>query len=130
MKKILLVDDEQDIVEVLKRSIEIESEKKEQRLQVNSFSSPQEALESFEPGVYDLAIIDIRMPGMNGFELYRELKALDPTITICFLSAFEMHHEEFKKIFPSISDSIKTIIQKPITAQRLLKEIQLFLKTS
>ena len=130
MKKILLVDDEQDILEVLKRSIEIESEKKEQRLQVNSFSSPQEALESFEPGVYDLAIIDIRMPGMNGFELYRELKALDPTITMCFLSAFEMHQEEFKRIFPSMSDSIKTIIQKPITAQRLLKEIQLFLKTS
>jgi CheY-like chemotaxis protein len=129
IKKILLVDDDQDVIDVLKRGVELESEKKEQRLQVNSFSSPREALKSFEPGVFDLAIIDIRMPGMNGFELYRELRALDRTITICFLSAFEMH-EEFKKLFPSMSDSIKTIIQKPITAQRLLKEIQLFLKMS
>jgi CheY-like chemotaxis protein len=69
------------------------------------------------------------MPGMNGFELYRELMVLDRTITICFLSAFEMH-EEIKKLFPSMSERIKTIIQKPITSQRLLTEIQPFLKST
>ena len=126
----MLVDDEKDIVEVLKHGLELESEKKGQRLQVDSFNSPKEVLKFFEPEVYGLAIVDIRMPGMNGFELYRELKAMDPAITICFLSAFEMHPDEFKKVFPSMSDSIKTIIQKPITARELLKKIQPFLKIS
>ena len=126
----MLVDDDQDILDVLKRGIQLESEKQEQQLQVDGFSSPKEVLKSFEPSVYDLAIIDIRMPGMNGFELCRELKAMDPAITICFLSAFEMHSDEFKKVFPSMTDSIKTIIQKPITAQGLLNEIQPFLKVS
>jgi DNA-binding response OmpR family regulator len=122
--RILLVDDEADILHVLKRGLEVNG------FDVDAFASSQEAINSFKPDIYDLTILDIRMPGLNGFALYRQMKKLDPSLTACFLSAFEIHPEEFKKIFPSMADSVKTIIKKPVTVSNLTKEITPFLKMS
>jgi CheY-like chemotaxis protein len=122
--RVLLVDDEADIVRVLKRGLELKG------FMVDAFDYPQEAIKSFKPNVYDLAILDIRMPGLNGFTLYRQMKKIDPSLTACFLSAFEMHPEEFKKVFPSMADSVKTIIKKPVTISNLIKEINPFLRIS
>jgi DNA-binding response OmpR family regulator len=122
--RVLLVDDEADIVRVLKRGLELKG------FMVDAFDYPQEAIKSFKPNVYDLAILDIRMPGLNGFTLYRQLKKIDPSLTACFLSAFEMDPEEFKKVFPSMADSVKTIIKKPVTISNLIKEINPFLRIS
>jgi CheY-like chemotaxis protein len=122
--RVLLVDDEADIVRVLKRGLELKG------FMVDAFVYPQEAIKSFKPNVYDLAILDIRMPGLNGFTLYRQMKKIDPSLTACFLSAFEMHPEEFKKVFPSMADSVKTIIKKPVTISNLIKEINPFLRIS
>ena len=122
--RILLVDDEEDILHVLKRGLEIKG------FDVDSFASSQEAINSFKPDTYDLAILDIRMPGLNGFALYRQMKKMDPSLTACFLSAFEIHPEEFKKMFPSMANSVKTIIKKPVTVSGLIKEIAPFLRTS
>jgi CheY-like chemotaxis protein len=122
--RVLLLDDEADIVRVLKRGLELKG------FMVDAFDYPQEAIKSFKPNVYDLAILDIRMPGLNGFTLYRQLKKIDPSLTACFLSAFEMHPEEFKKVFPSMADSVKTIIKKPVTISNLIKEINPFLRVS
>lgn len=122
--RIVLVDDEADILHVVKRGLEIKG------FEVDAHDSPQEAINSFKPNLYDLAILDIRMPGLNGFALYRQMKKIDPSLTVCFLSAFEMHPEEFKKVFPSLSEGVKTIIKKPITTSELLKEIAPFLKMS
>ncbi len=122
--RILLVDDELDILRVFKRGLEAKG------FRVDAFDSPQEASDSFMPNVYDLAILDIRMPGLNGFVLYRQMKKIDPSLTACFLSAFEIHPEEFKKIFPSMADSVKTIIKKPVTITNLIKEIAPFLRIS
>src|ERR671910_1823828 len=122
--RILLVDDESDILGVIKRGIEAKG------FRVDAYDSPQEAIDYFKPNLYDLAILDIRMPGLNGFALYRQMKKIDPSLTVCFLSAFEMHPEEFKKVFPSMSEGVKTIIKKPITTSELLKEIAPFLKMS
>lgn len=77
----------------------------------NQFSL-KKALQSFKPNAYDLAILDIRMPAMTGFQLYREMKSRDPVIAVCFLSAFEIEPDEFKSVFPSM-DGVKTIIKKP-----------------
>jgi DNA-binding response OmpR family regulator len=121
--RILLVDDDPDIVEVLRRGLKLKG------LQVDAYTSPKEALESFKPNVYDLAILDIRMPAMTGFQLYRETKRCDPAIAVCFLSAFEIQPDEFKSVFPSI-DGVKTIIKKPISINGLLKEITPFLRMS
>jgi DNA-binding response OmpR family regulator len=119
--RILLVDDEPDVVEVFGRGLKLKG------MQVDVYTSPQEALESFKPNMYDLAILDIRMPDMTGFQLYREMKKRDPSITTCFLSAFEIQANEFKRVFPSM-DGIKAIIKKPISINELLNEITPFLE--
>jgi DNA-binding response OmpR family regulator len=122
--RILLVDDEEDILHVLKRGLEANG------FDVDAFAFSQEAINSFKPDAYDLAILDIRMPELNGFALYRQMKKIDSSLTACFLSAFEIHPEEFKKMFPSMADNIKTIIKKPVTSNNLIKEITPFLKMS
>jgi DNA-binding response OmpR family regulator len=122
--KILLVDDEPDILHILKRGLEASGFK------VDAFDSPQDAINTFKPNLYDMAILDIRMPALNGFALYRQMKKIDPSLTACFLSAFEMHPEEFKKVFPSMAESIKTIIKKPVSIEVLIREISPFLRMS
>jgi two-component system, NtrC family, response regulator GlrR len=121
--RILLVDDDADIVEVLRRGLKVKG------LQVDAYTSPQEALQSFKTDAYDLAILDIRLPAMTGFQLYREMKRRDPAIEVCFLSAFEIQPDEFKSLFPSM-DGVKTIIKKPISINGLLKHISPFLQMS
>ena len=121
--RILLVDDDHDVLQFLKQGLELKG------LQVNAYSSAQDALQSFKPDVYDLAILDIRMPDMNGFQLYREIKKRDHTITAYFLSAFEIHPSEFKKVFPSMGE-IKAIIKKPVSIHQLLNQIAPSLKIS
>lgn len=118
-----MVDDEVDILHVLKRGLEIND------FQVEGYSSPQEVLVSFKPSKYDLAILDIRMPGLSGFQLYREIRKIDPTITACFLSAFEVHPNEFKIVFPSMME-VKAIIKKPVSINHLLREITPLLRIS
>jgi DNA-binding response OmpR family regulator len=121
--RILLVDDDPDVVEVLRRGLKVKG------LQVDAYTFPQEALQSFKPDAYDLAILDIRMPALTGFQLYRELKKIDGAIAVCFLSAFEIQPEEFKSVFPSM-DNVKTVIKKPISINGLLKQITPFLRVS
>lgn len=118
-----MVDDEVDILHVLKRGLEIND------FQVEGYSSPQEVLVSFKPSKYDLAILDIRMPGLSGFQLYREIRKIDPTITACFLSAFEVHPNEFKIVFPSMME-VKAIIKKPVSINHLIREITPLLRIS
>jgi len=79
------------------------------------------ALANFRPGNHDLIIIDIRMPKINGFDLYRELKKRDGGIKVCFLTAFEIHYEEFKKMFPAID--VRTFIRKPISISSLVSQV-------
>jgi hypothetical protein len=67
------------------------------------------------------------LPDMTGFQLYREMKKCDPSITTCILSAFEIQADEFKSVFPS-RDGVKAISKKPLLINELLIEIALFLK--
>jgi len=62
---------------------------------------------------------------LAGFQLYRETKKCEPSITTCFLSAFEIQADEFKSVFPSM-DGVKAIIKKPLSINELLIEIALF----
>ena len=62
---------------------------------VTTFNDPVEALSRFKPGLYDLMIIDIRMPGMNGFQLYHKIRHIDHKVKVCFLTAFEEARGEF-----------------------------------
>jgi DNA-binding response OmpR family regulator len=115
MKKVAVVDDEQDITTVLKRGLEHHG------FAVDVFNDPQAALASFKPGHYDLMIIDIRMPKMNGFDLYRELKKRDPSAKVCFLTAFEIYYDEFRKMFPTID--VRSFVRKPVSISTLVSQV-------
>jgi DNA-binding response OmpR family regulator len=116
MKRISVVDDEQDITTVLKRGLEHHG------FAVDVFNDPQAALASFKPGHYDLMIIDIRMPKLNGFDLYRELKKKDGSVKVCFLTAFEIYYEEFRKMFPTID--VRAFIRKPVGISSLVNQVK------
>jgi two-component SAPR family response regulator len=115
-KKILLVDDEQDITTVIKRGLEQTG-----KYAIDVFNHPNDALSSFKAGAYDLLIIDIKMPGMTGFQLYKELIKIDSKPKICFITAFEMYYDEFRQLFPSLD--VKCFIRKPVTMADLTREV-------
>jgi DNA-binding response OmpR family regulator len=115
MRRLAVVDDEPDITTVLKRGLEHHG------FAVDVFNDPQVALANFRPNNYDLMIIDIRMPKINGFDLYRELKKRDGSIKVCFLTAFEIYYEEFRKMFPTID--VKAFIRKPISISSLVGQV-------
>lgn len=115
-ERILIVDDERDVALVLKKGLERFG------FNVDAFDEPESALVNFREGSYDLIITDINMPKMNGFELYREIREIDAKVKVCFLTAFEVYHEEFKRVFPSIE--AKCLIKKPISISGLLKIVK------
>ena len=90
-RMILVVEDEQDISEVLTMVLV------EGGYKVDSFTDPILALKNFRTGSYDLVILDIKMPEMNGFELRRQIKKIDNSVKVCFLTASELYYEEFRK---------------------------------
>ena len=115
MKRVAIVDDEADITTVLKRGLE------QHGFQVDAYNDPQMALENFKPNYYDLMIIDIRMPKLNGFDLYREVRKKDSKVKVCFLTAFEIYYEEFRKMFPTID--VKAFVRKPVSISTLVKQV-------
>lgn len=121
MKRIAVVDDEPDITTVLKKGLEHHG------FAVDAFNDPQAALASFMPGSYDLMIIDIRMPKINGFDLYRELRKKDDGVKVCFLTAFEIYYEEFKKMFPTID--VRSFIRKPVSISSLVTQVNTIIES-
>ena len=109
--RVLLVDDDPDIVDVVKRGLEMRG------LPVDAFVDPEKALQAFKPDTYDIAILDIRMPKMNGFRLYREIEKRDAKVRVRFFTAFETYREEFKKAFPELDE--RRFIKKPLTISRI-----------
>jgi DNA-binding response OmpR family regulator len=119
--RILVVDDEPDLTQVSTLALEYHGFK------VDSFNDPQEALSKFEPGLYDLVILDIKMPKMDGFELYHEIKKKDSNAKVCFLTASELYYEEFrKKEYYALDRDM--FIRKPIENEELVKEINKMIK--
>lgn len=116
MRSIFLVDDEPDIANSLKSGLERKG------FRVDAFSDPVQALAHYKPKTYDLLIIDIRMPKLNGFELVREIRKIDATVVVWFFTAFEVYYEEFKRMFPDID--VKSFVRKPISASELAKLVQ------
>jgi DNA-binding response OmpR family regulator len=120
-KKILVVDDELDNASIFTMGLEDDGFK------VDTFTDPQSALSLFKEGKmrkYDLLILDIKMPNMNGFELYEQIKKLDNKVKVCFLTAYgEGYTEEFKKMFPSSSLDV-SFIRKPIRIDDLVKKVR------
>jgi two-component system, OmpR family, response regulator ChvI len=112
-KKILIVDDEADITFTLKEGIE-----RSGSFNVDTFNDPQLALSNYKSGYYDLLIIDIRMPSMTGFELYRKIREIDSKVKVCFITAYETYYEKFRQEFFPLEE-IKGFIRKPIQVEDL-----------
>jgi DNA-binding response OmpR family regulator len=115
-RRILVVDDEPDITFTLQAGLE------DGGFVVDAFIDPELVLSSFKAGLYDLVLIDIMMPKMDGFVLYEQLKTVDPDIKICFLTASEMYHEEIREGKYSDLDN-ELFIQKPISTDDLIRKI-------
>ncbi|MGB7955380.1 MAG: response regulator [Candidatus Nitrosopolaris sp.] len=118
VKRILVVDDENDISLTLKLVLESNDFK------VETFTNPLVALQNFKSGLYDLIILDVKMPVMNGFGLYQAIRKLDDKVKICFLTAAsDFYYEAFgKQTFRNIDE--KCIIQKPVENELLIKQIK------
>lgn len=116
MTKILIVDDDTDITLAFKKGLENDGFK------VDVFNDPLEALSNFEASKYDLLLLDIRMPKMNGFELYKEMDKIDKNIKVCFITAFEVYYEALREVFPSME--VECFIRKPIEIGNLVKRIK------
>jgi DNA-binding response OmpR family regulator len=119
--RILVVDDEPDLTKVSTLALEYHGFK------VDTFNDPQEALSKFKPGSYDLIILDIKMPKMDGFELYHEIKKKDNNAKVCFLTASELYYEEFRNEEYRALDR-NLFIRKPIDNEDLVKQINKMIK--
>ena len=121
--RIMLVDDEKDILSTVKRGLESNS-----TFKVDTFPSGEAALQAFEShpeNYYDLVITDIRMPKMNGFELYRSIKEKNQSMKIAFITAFEINKEEFNKVMPSVN--VIDFISKPVSISNLITKLKTML---
>jgi DNA-binding response OmpR family regulator len=114
-KRILIIDDEVDITFTFKVGLEDTGS-----FTVDTFNDPQDLLLNFQPVMYDLLLLDIRMPKMSGYELYKEIRKIDAKIKVIFLTATEPF-EEFQKVFPTFDK--KYYLMKPIEITELIKRI-------
>jgi DNA-binding response OmpR family regulator len=109
-KKILIIDDEPDVCIVLESVLD------ENGFQADSYTEPLLVLENFKAGTYDLLLLDIKMPDMDGFQLYQEMKKIDNKVKVCFLTAGEIYGQ-----FAELDKDL--FFRKPINNEELINEI-------
>ena len=121
-KKILIVDDEPDVNAVLKKVFD------QYGFKADSYDDPLLALKHFKAGSYDLILLDIKMPEMDGFHLYKEMKRIDSKVKVCFLTASEMYYERFRKEACAIDRDL--FVRKPIANKDLIKRINTIMNSA
>jgi two-component system catabolic regulation response regulator CreB/two-component system response regulator ChvI len=114
-KPILIVDDDEDVALTFKKHLDYYGFKSD------VFHDPTAVIANFKPGKYALAILDIRMPEISGFELYRKLKRIDSKVKVCFITAFEEYYQSLKEENPDLD--VKCFIKKPISRAELFEHI-------
>jgi DNA-binding response OmpR family regulator len=113
-KNILIVDDDEDLTNLFQTFLEYDGYK------VNAFTDPIDALYSFRKNTYDLGLLDLKMPRMNGIILSQKLKNIDPTLLFRFITAHKEYIEHLKKNNPDIE---KIVIYKPIWLNELRTKV-------
>lgn len=122
-KRILVVDDEVDITVIIKVALE------RANFQVDVYNDPVLALSEYKPDMYDLLLLDIRMPDMNGFELYNKIKAMeehdlhDVGPRVCFITAYDEFGNQFKAFFPNLEE-VNCFLRKPLPLIELVKAVK------
>ena len=111
----MIVDDETNITAILKKSSENHG------FRVVSHNNPLTALSAFKKDFYDL-VLDMKMPQMDGFELYQNIQKVNNIVQVCCMTAFEVYYDALKELFP---DSYSTIcfIKKPSAMEDFVKKL-------
>ena len=116
-KRILVIDDNPDIVFTLRVGLESDP-----TMQVYGYDNPVTALVEFKPNFYDLLLIDVNMPLLDGFQLAQNLVRRDLNVRVCFMTSGEINMDASREVHPL--KSIGCFIKKPITAEQLLRRIR------
>jgi DNA-binding response OmpR family regulator len=114
--RILIVDDDPDIT--LSFSIGLE----DGGFEVHTYNDPQDALANFKSNFYDLLLVDINMPRMNGFELCTKISEVDLNVKICFITAGDINIDGLREVYPALSTGC--FIKKPVTISDLVKRLK------
>ena|SRR5437899_2710973 len=114
--RLMAVDDEPDITFTLKKVLE------QSGFPLDVFNNPQTALINFIPEYYDLILLEVMMPQMNGFELYQEIKKKDKNVKTCFVTAYELYYESLKQKYPKLD--VGCYIRKPVDMNYLVNKIE------
>ena len=115
-KTVLIIDDDPDVTTVFGLGLQDEG------FDIYTYNEPLEALSQFRPNFYDLLLIDINMPKMNGIDLSIQLLELDTNVKICFITAGDANIEVLREIYPT--RSIGCYIKKPVTIDQLVRRIK------
>lgn len=117
-KRILVVDDNSDIGLTLRIGLE----ESDPTMQVHTFDNPLTALLEFNPDFYDLLLIDVNMPLMDGFQLAHKLLQKDVNVRVCFMTSGEINMAAAREVHPL--KSIGCFIKKPISIEQLVKRVK------
>lgn len=115
-KVVLIVDDDPDMTSIFSLGLQDEG------FEVYTYNDPLEVLSQFRPNFYDLLLVDISMPKMNGIDLSRQLLELDPNVKICFITAGEANIEVLRELYPT--RGIGCFIRKPVTIDQLVRRVK------
>ena len=123
-KTIMVVDDDPDTTLTFKKRLEAENynNSKNISIEVYTYNRPELALSEFKPNFYNLLLIDINMPKMNGFELCIKMLEIDADPRICFMSSAEINHEGLREVYPAIN--IGCFIKKPVSTEYLVRKVK------
>ena len=108
--KILVIDDDKDINNLFKTFLEYDG------YDVDAYTDPIDALYYFKKNEYDLVLLDLKMPQINGIAMFHALKNRDDKVTICLITADLSYLEQLKGKIPNIE---KYVIHKPILLRNL-----------
>ena len=122
-KRILIIDDDLDITITLRISLE------DNGFSADFYTDHVLAFENFRGGQYDLVLLDIKMPEVNGFHLYQKIRKIDSNVKVCFLTATEYFHEEIRKEYGLDELNKELFLRKPIATEDLVHEIRKLLQS-
>jgi DNA-binding response OmpR family regulator len=94
---------------------------------VDAYTNPIEAISKFKANTYNFVLLDIVMPHMDGFELYEEVKKIDPNVKVCFMTAYDVNYESLRDIFET-PDIDGTYFKKPFEIEELIEYLNNELK--
>ena len=112
----MVVDDEPDVAAIMKLGLQ------KHGFDVEAITDPLKALEYYQKDQeFDLALLDVKMTPINGFELFRRMLDINNKLRVCFITAFEIYYDEFRRVFPKVK--VDCFVHKPVGIEKLVRII-------